>query len=64
MPNKKPRSREQLVSHIERWQVGLAEDLGIIEEIRLGQLASGQRPVIRSSHSRPYTRYPKSKKNN
>lgn len=37
---------------IERWQMELAQELGLIEEVRLEQMSTYPTPVLRSQHCR------------
>lgn len=48
-----PRRSEQITADLERWQLEMAEELGIVEEVRQTNYPLNARPVLRSTHSRP-----------
>ncbi|MGI6357252.1 MAG: hypothetical protein ACOX2K_00910 [Bacillota bacterium] len=50
MSSKKPRAHEQLSADIERWQLEMASELGIVEEVRGECPAMGRHPLLRSHH--------------
>lgn len=48
-----PRRSEQVTADLERWQLEMAEELGIIEEVRQTNYPMNAHPALRSTHSRP-----------
>lgn len=56
MKKNPPRRSEQMLADLERWQLELADELGIIEEVYHAHHPIGARPVLRSHHDRPTTR--------
>lgn len=53
MSKNPPKRSEQITADLERWQLEMAEELGIIEEVRQTNYSLGARPVLRSVHGRP-----------
>lgn len=56
MKRNPPRRSEQMFADLERWQLELADELGIIEEVHHAHHPLGPRPVLRSTHDRPNTK--------
>lgn len=53
MKRNPPKRSEQILADLERWQLEMAEELGIIEEVQQAHYPLGPRPVLRSTHGRP-----------
>lgn len=51
---KPPNRHEPLSSDVERWQLEMAQELGIVDEIKDDRGTSGLRPVLRPHHPRPH----------
>ncbi|NLW17067.1 MAG: hypothetical protein GX033_05395 [Firmicutes bacterium] len=56
MRKEPPKRNEQIWADIEHWQLEMAEELGIIEEIRHVHHSLGPRPVLRCKHHRPWAK--------
>ncbi len=53
MKKKPPRRNEHMLADFERWQLEMAEELGLIEQVRHDYHPLGRRPVLRPQHQRP-----------
>ncbi len=53
MKKNPPRRGESMFVNLERWQLEMADELGIIEEAHQAHHPLGPRPVLRSTHGRP-----------
>lgn len=51
-----PRKHEHLIADVEKWQLEMAQELGIIDEVRAEGAPSGGRLLLRSHHFHPEPR--------
>lgn len=52
-----PKRGEQMTVDLERWQLEMAEEIGIIEEVRGAHAKLAPSPVFRSVHGRPEAKH-------
>lgn len=51
-----PRKHEPLSADVEKWQLEMAQELGIIDEVRAERAPSGGRFLLRPHHLHPQER--------
>ncbi len=51
-----PKRHERLSADVEKWQLEMAQELGIIDEVRAGRAPSGGRFLLRPHHYHPQDR--------
>ncbi len=53
MSKQKPRRHENMLADVERWNLELANEIGVVSEVRTDSATSGHRPVLKSTHYSP-----------
>lgn len=52
LSTKEPRRHEQAAADVEKWQLEMAQELGVIDEVRVDKVSSGGRYLLRPHHFR------------
>lgn len=50
MSKQKPRRHEDMLADVEQWDLELANEIGVIAELRKDQVSPGSRLVLKANH--------------